>query len=75
MTSLKTLTLLAITATLLCSCSGDKEKEAEPGKIETMTKEMGQEAVRMIKTPMEKAQAVADQEEKRAKEMDESSNQ
>jgi hypothetical protein len=75
MTSLKTLTLLVITATLLCACSGDKEKKAEPGKIETMTKEMGQEAVRMIKTPMEKAQAVAEQEEKRAKEMDESSNQ
>jgi hypothetical protein len=52
------------------SCSNGNNSEEEKGKIETMTEEIGQEAVRMIKTPIDKAQAVADQEEKRAREME-----
>ena len=67
--------MVGLTATLLCACSGDSEKEAKTGKIDTMTKEVGQEAVRMIKAPIEKAQAVADEQEKRAKELDERGNQ
>jgi len=35
-----------------------------------MTEEIGQEGVRMIKTPIDKAQAAADQEEQRVREMD-----
>ncbi|MCL7487128.1 MAG: hypothetical protein M8357_02995 [Desulfobulbaceae bacterium] len=75
MTTLKAVILLIISATLLCSCSGDNEKNGETGKIESMTKEMGQEAVRVIKTPIEKAQAVADKEEKRTDEMNDRNNQ
>jgi PBP1b-binding outer membrane lipoprotein LpoB len=75
MTTLKTVILLIISAALLCACSGDNEKNDETGKIESMTKEIGQEAVRVIKTPIEKAQAIADKEEKRANEMDASNNQ
>lgn len=71
MNSLKTIIMLVLTATLLCACSGDNEKEAKPGKIDTMTKEMGQEAVRVIKTPIDKAQSAADIQEKRAQEMNE----
>jgi hypothetical protein len=75
MYSLKTILMLVATATLLYACSGDSDKETKPGKIETMTKEMGQEAVRVIKSPIEKAQAVADEEAKRAQEMDERKDQ
>ena len=75
MKSRKTIILLFLAATLLCACSTDKEAENKPGKIDTMTKEIGQDAVRAIKTPIEKAQAVADEQEKRAREMDERSKQ
>lgn len=70
MSTLKTIILLVLAATLLVACSGDNEKESKAGKIDTMTKEIGQEAVRAIKTPMEKAQAAADQVEKRTQEID-----
>lgn len=67
---MKYVKILALTATTLCllvACSSDDD---EKGKIETMTEKAGQEAVRMIKTPIDKAQAVADQEEQRARELD-----
>lgn len=60
---------ILIAATLLWSCSGGNDEEKK-GKIGTMTEEIGQEAVQAIKTPLEKAQAVADQEEQRARETD-----
>lgn len=59
--------LVLATLFLITACSsGDDEK----GKIETMTEKAGQEAVRVIKTPIDKAQAVADKEEQRARELD-----
>ncbi len=64
---LKSIVIILMSAVLLYSCSGDDEK----GRIETKTEEIGKEAVRMIKTPIDKAQAVADKEEERAKEIDE----
>jgi len=67
----KTLIITLAAASLLGACSSDNDKEPQKGKIETMTEAAGKEAVRMIKTPIEKAQAVADKEEQRAKEMDE----
>ena len=67
--------MLFLSSILLCACSGDKEKETKPGKIDTMTKEIGQEATRMIKTPLDKAKAVANKEEKRVQELDTSNNQ
>ena len=75
MKSHKTIVMLFLSLFILCSCSGDNEKEAKTGKIDAMTKEVGQEAVRMIKTPIDKAQAVADKEKKRAQEMDDRLNQ
>ena len=62
----KTVFILAILSLIAACSSGEDEK----GKIETMTEKAGQEAVRMIKTPIDKAQAVADQEEQRARELD-----
>jgi len=71
----KTAIMLILCTSLLWACTGDKEKESEPGKIDTMTKEIGQEAVRTIKTPIDKAQAVADKEAQRAREMEERKQQ
>ena len=62
--------LIAVIATLLlCSCSSDNDQKKEKGKIEAMTEKAGQDAVKAIKTPVEKAQTAADVAEKRAKEM------
>ena len=62
--------LIAVATTmLLCSCSGGNDQEKEKGKIEAMTEKAGQDAVKAIKTPVEKAQTAADIAEKRAKEM------
>lgn len=64
--------LTAVVATLLlCSCSGDNDQKKEKGKIEAMTEKAGQDAVKAIKAPVEKAQTAAAEAEKRAKEMDE----
>ena len=49
MKSYKTIIMLFLSALLLGACSGDNDKESKPGKIDTMTKEIGQEAVRTIK--------------------------
>ena len=62
--------MLFLSSILLYACSGDNDKETKAGKIDTMTKEVGQEAVRMIKAPIDKAQAVADQAAKQAQETD-----
>lgn len=62
--------IMVIAAALMWSCSNDGNDEEKKGKIEIMTEEIGQEGVRMIKTPIDKAKAVADQEEERAREMD-----
>ena len=75
MKSRKTIMILFLSSILICACSSDNEKETKTGKIDTMTKEVGQEAVRMIKTPIEKAQAVADEEKKRTQDMDKRVNQ
>jgi hypothetical protein len=75
MKSRTTIIMLFLSSILLYACSGDNDKETKAGKIDTMTKEIGQKAVRMIKTPIEKAQAVADEETKRAQEMDDRGNQ
>ena len=69
MKKLKSIALIFLAAFLLGSCSGDDEDEK--GRIDTMTEEAGKEAVRWIKTPIEKAQNVADKEEERVKEFDE----
>lgn len=68
------LTVVAATL-LLCSCSSGNDQEKEKGKIEAMTEKAGQDAVKAIKTPMEKAQTAADVAEKRAKEMAEQKEQ
>lgn len=63
-------TLIALAAALLLwSCSGNDDQEKEKGKIEAMTEQAGQQAAQAIKAPLEKAEAVADAEEQRVKEM------
>ena len=67
----KSVLIAVAAAILLCSCSSGNDDEKKKGKIEAMTEQAGQEAVRAIKTPIEKAQTVADKEAQRAKEMEE----
>jgi hypothetical protein len=60
--------LLLLALLLVSACSGDDN--GEKGMIEAKTEEIGQEAVRVLKTPVDKAQAVADKEAERARELD-----
>ena len=51
-------------------CSDKKEPPAEKGAIQKMTEEVGKEAAKQIRTPIDKARSVAKQQEDHAKEMD-----
>lgn len=73
---IRKISMIAVAAALLLwSCSDNNEQEKEKGKIETMTEQAGQEAVRAIKTPREKADTAADAASQRAKEMNEQKEQ
>jgi hypothetical protein len=51
-------------------CSDKKEPPTEKGAIQKMTEEAGKEAVKQIRTPIDKARSVAKQQEDQTKEMD-----
>ena len=61
-------------ALLACSNNTEAEAEGDPekGLIEEMTDKAAREAVNRIRTPLNKARSVADQEEDRLNDMDES---
>ena len=67
----KTIMIVLTAAALLCSCSNEADDKTGSGKVDTVTREIGQEAASMIKTPIDKAQAAADLEGQRVREMDE----
>ena len=54
----------------LWGCSDKKEPALEKGAIKKMTEETAREAVNQIRTPIDKARSVAQQQEDKAKEMD-----
>jgi hypothetical protein len=51
-------------------CSDKKEPATEKGAIQKMTEETAKEAVKQIRTPIDKARSVAQQQEDKAKELD-----
>lgn len=51
-------------------CSDKKEPALEKGAIKKMTEETAREAVNQIRTPIDKARSVAQQQQDKAKEMD-----
>jgi hypothetical protein len=54
------------------ACSNENETESEQGSIDQITGKAAKEMVNKIRTPINKARAIKDQEEKRLNEMDES---
>lgn len=60
----------------LVACSNNNEAESEPpkGAIEQMTDKAAQKAIKQIRTPLDNARSVADQEQDRLNDMDESIN-
>ena len=52
------------------ACSDRKEPVAEKGAIKKMTEETAREAVNQIRTPIDKARSVAQQQEEKNKELD-----
>jgi hypothetical protein len=51
-------------------CSDKKEPAVEKSAIKKMTEETAREAVNQIRTPIDKARSVAQQQEDKAKELD-----
>jgi hypothetical protein len=51
-------------------CSDKKEPAPEKGAIQKMTEDTAREAVKQIRTPIDKARSVAQQQEDKAKELD-----
>jgi len=51
-------------------CSDKKEPAPEKGAIRQMTDEAAREAVKQIRTPIDKARSAAKQQEEKNKEMD-----
>ena len=54
----------------LGGCSDKKESGPEKGAIKKMTEETAKEAVNQIRTPIDKARSVAQQQEEKNKELD-----
>jgi hypothetical protein len=55
---------------VFCGCSDEKEPAPAKSVIKKMTEETAREAVNQIRTPIDKARSVAQQQEDEAKEMD-----
>lgn len=72
----KIVTYLAIALFLSCTiffaCSKKEDKEPEKGKIEKMTDHAAEVIVEKIKTPIDRARSVKEQEKERMKGIDES---
>jgi hypothetical protein len=75
---IKVLAYCLMGATLLSGafwgCSDKKEPPAEKGAIQKMTEEAGKEAVKQIRTPIDKARSVAKQQEEKNKEVEDAAN-
>ena len=63
--------VLLICSTMFLACSDNKETESEKGTIETVSDKAANEAIRRIRTPIEKARSVNKLPEKRLNDMDE----
>ena len=64
--------LLGGAGLLACSNNKEAEAEAEKGRIEKMTDKAAKKIVNRIRTPINKARSVKDQQEDRLDNMDES---
>ena len=73
---MKKMLLYAVIALLLggaafLACSNNKEAGPEKGTIEKMTDKTAKKVVNKIRTPMEKAQSIKNQQEDRLSDMEE----
>lgn len=58
----------------LSACSESSEETAKPGSINAQAEQIGHEAAQAIQAPMDRAQIVVDQENKRLREMEDRLN-
>jgi hypothetical protein len=66
--------ILLLGTFIFLGCSNTEDAEVEPGSIQSRAEEIGHEAARMIKEPMEKASDVADKENLRSQQLEEQLN-
>ena len=74
MSSKITFTVLLVVTLALSSCSNTEETETEKGLLGEQTEAIGQEAARMLKTPMERASTATDKENLRIQQHEEQLN-
>jgi hypothetical protein len=63
--------VLFLGSVTIIACSDNKETESEKGTIEKMTDKAAKEMVNKIRTPIDKARSVKNQQEDRLNEIDE----
>ena len=63
--------VLFLGSVTIIACSDNKETESEKGTIEKMTDKAAKEMVNKIRTPIDKARSVKNQQEDRLSEIDE----
>ena len=73
---MKNIFLYSVIALILCTavffaCSNNEEAEKEKGTIEKMTDKTAKEMMDRIRTPIEKAKSVKNQQEDRLSDMEE----
>ena len=64
--------VMLLSGAALIACSNNKEAESEKGTIEKMTDKTAKEVVNRIRTPIDKAQSVKNQQEDRLSDMEKS---
>ncbi|MCK5484584.1 MAG: hypothetical protein KAI86_00135 [Desulfobacterales bacterium] len=62
--------VLFLGSVTIIACSDNKETESEKGTIEKMTDKAAKEMVNKIRTPIDKARSVKNQQEDRLNEID-----
>ncbi|MDL1975336.1 MAG: hypothetical protein LWX55_11285 [Deltaproteobacteria bacterium] len=60
-----------LSSTAFLACSNDKEAKSEKGAIEKLTDKTAKEVVRRIRTPIDNARSVKNQQENRFRNMEE----
>ena len=63
-------TMLLLGCAVFFACSDNKKADSEKGAIEKMTDKTAKEAVNRIRTPIDKAQSVKNQQDDRLREME-----
>lgn len=69
MKTIRTLLLVLLTAAICMGCSTEEKETSSGDTIDAKARKVGHEAAKTLKTPMEKAESLARDEEKRTRDL------